>query len=138
MYVCMYSKSHRNQTDLQVLYLRLQINISWYCPTRTKRGRNRFKRIVLVNCLVGKNYFVNLKGHHQKRNKNPIAASAQQLNHFCLDKLALFRTLGKGLGCVLIKSTLGPGKTQKGWNLGRKGYTGAMGDKGDSLRATWD
>ncbi len=25
-----------------------------------------------------------------------------------------FRSLGKGLGCVLIKSTLGPGKTQKG------------------------
>jgi hypothetical protein len=41
----------------------------------------------------------------------------------------LFRSLGKGLGCVLIKSTLGPGKTQKGWRLGGEGYTGAMGDK---------
>ena len=39
------------------------------------------------------------------------------------------RILGKGLGCVLIKSTLGPGKTQKGWKLGGEGYTGAMGDK---------
>ncbi len=33
------------------------------------------------------------------------------------------------MGCVLIKSTLGPGKTQKGWKLGGEGYTGAMGDK---------
>jgi hypothetical protein len=33
------------------------------------------------------------------------------------------------LGCVLIKSTLGPGKTQKGWKVGGEGYTGAMGDK---------
>ncbi len=41
----------------------------------------------------------------------------------------LFRILGKGLGCVLIKSTLGPAKTQKGWKLGGEGYTGAMGDK---------
>jgi hypothetical protein len=41
----------------------------------------------------------------------------------------LFRSLGKGLGCVLIKSTLGPGKTQKGWRLEGEGYTGAMGDK---------
>ncbi len=41
----------------------------------------------------------------------------------------LFRILGKGLGCVQIKSTLGPGKTQKGWELGREGYMGAMGDK---------
>jgi hypothetical protein len=41
----------------------------------------------------------------------------------------LFRSLGKGLGCVLIKSTLGPGKTQKGWKLEGEGYTGAMGDK---------
>jgi hypothetical protein len=47
----------------------------------------------------------------------------------------LFRTLGKGLGCVLIKSTLGPGKTQKGWKLGREGNGG---QRGDSLRATWD
>jgi hypothetical protein len=48
---------------------------------------------------------------------------------------SVFRTLGKGLGCVLIKSTLGPGKTQKGWKLGREGNGG---QKGDSLRATWD
>ncbi len=41
----------------------------------------------------------------------------------------MFRSLGKGLGCVLIKSTLGPGKTQKGWKLGGEGHTGAMGDK---------
>ncbi len=54
----------------------------------------------------------------------------------------MFRILGKGLGCVLIKSTLGPGKTQKGWKLGREGYTGATGDKkgssGGSLVATPD
>jgi hypothetical protein len=43
--------------------------------------------------------------------------------------MLLFRSLGKGLGCVLIKSTLGPGKTQKGWKLEGEGYTGAMGDK---------
>jgi hypothetical protein len=41
----------------------------------------------------------------------------------------LFRSLGKGLGCVLIKSTLGPGKTQKGWRLEGEAYVGAMGDK---------
>jgi hypothetical protein len=33
------------------------------------------------------------------------------------------------LGCVLIKSTLGPGKTQKGWRLEGEGYARAMGDK---------
>ncbi len=31
------------------------------------------------------------------------------------------RILGKGLGCVLIKSTLGSGKTQKGWMHGSNG-----------------
>jgi hypothetical protein len=41
----------------------------------------------------------------------------------------VFRSLGKGLGCVLIKSTLSPGKTQEGWKLGGEGCTGAMGDK---------
>jgi hypothetical protein len=41
----------------------------------------------------------------------------------------LFRSLGRGLGCVLIKSTLGPGKTQKGWRLEGEGLAGAMGDK---------
>ncbi len=41
----------------------------------------------------------------------------------------LFRSLGKGLGCVLIKSTLGSGKTQKGGKLGGVGNAGAMGDK---------
>jgi hypothetical protein len=45
----------------------------------------------------------------------------------------VFRILGKGLGCVLIKSTLGPGKTQKGWKLGREGYTGATGDKKETV-----
>ncbi len=33
------------------------------------------------------------------------------------------------MGCVLIKSTLGPGKTQKGWRMKGEGYAGAMGDK---------
>ena len=43
----------------------------------------------------------------------------------------LFRSLGKGLGCVLIKSTLGPGKTQKGWKLGEgKGTWEQWGTKG--------
>ncbi len=37
---------------------------------------------------------------------------------------------GKGLGCVLIKSTLGPGKTQKGWNWGEKGTREQWGTKG--------
>jgi hypothetical protein len=31
------------------------------------------------------------------------------------------------LGCVLIKSTLGPGKTQKGWKLGGEGVRGSNG-----------
>jgi hypothetical protein len=35
--------------------------------------------------------------------------------------LYLCRVLGKGLGCVLIKSTLGSGKTQKGWMHGSNG-----------------
>ncbi len=39
----------------------------------------------------------------------------------------LFRSLGRGLGCVLIKSTLGPGKTQKGWRIGRGGVRGSNG-----------
>jgi hypothetical protein len=58
------------------------------------------------------------------------------LRELKLVALELCRILGKGLGCVLIKSTLGPGKTQKGWRVGREGYVGAMGDKGDSLQAT--
>ncbi len=33
----------------------------------------------------------------------------------------LCRILGRGLGCVLIKSTLGSGKTQKGWMHGSNG-----------------
>jgi hypothetical protein len=41
----------------------------------------------------------------------------------------VFRSLGRGLGCVLIKSTLGPGKTQRGWRLEREGHAGAMGNK---------
>ncbi len=53
-------------------------------------------------------------------------------------QLVLFRSLGKGLGCVLIKSTLGPGKTQKGWGLEGEGYAEQWGTKRDSLRATWD
>jgi hypothetical protein len=39
----------------------------------------------------------------------------------------VFRSLGRGLGCVLIKSTLGPGKTQKGWRIGRGGVRGSNG-----------
>ena len=39
----------------------------------------------------------------------------------------LFRSLGKGLGCVLIKSTLSPGKTQQGWKIGRGGVHGSNG-----------
>jgi hypothetical protein len=46
--------------------------------------------------------------------------------------LALSCILGEGLGYVLIKSTLGMGKPRGG------GCRGAMGDKGDSSRATWD
>ncbi len=39
----------------------------------------------------------------------------------------MWRTLGKGLGCVLIKSTLGPGKTQRGWRMGKGGAHGSNG-----------
>jgi hypothetical protein len=46
--------------------------------------------------------------------------------------------LERGLRCALIKSTLGPGKPRRVGNLGGGEYEGAMGDKGDSLRATWD
>ncbi len=35
--------------------------------------------------------------------------------------------MGRGLGCVLIKSTLGPGKTQEGWRLERGGVSGSNG-----------
>jgi hypothetical protein len=42
--------------------------------------------------------------------------------------VVLCRILGKGLGCVLIKSTLGSGKTQKGWMHGS--YGGQWGTKG--------
>ena len=41
----------------------------------------------------------------------------------------LFRSLGKGLGCVLIKSTLGPGENPEGVEVGRGGMHGTMGDK---------
>jgi hypothetical protein len=38
----------------------------------------------------------------------------------------LFRSLGKGLGCVLIKSTLSSGKTQQGWKIGKGGAMGGQ------------
>ncbi len=41
----------------------------------------------------------------------------------------MFRLVGRGLGCILIKSTLGPGKTQEGWRLEGEGLAGAIGDK---------
>ncbi len=34
------------------------------------------------------------------------------------------------MGCVLIKSTLGPGKPRRDGSWGREAYMGAMGDKG--------
>jgi hypothetical protein len=46
--------------------------------------------------------------------------------------------LERELGCALIKSTLGPGNPGGLGIRGGGGYKGAMGDKGDSLRATWD
>jgi hypothetical protein len=46
----------------------------------------------------------------------------------------VFRSLGEGLGCVLIKSTLGSGKPRRD----AREQWGAMGDKGDSLQATWN
>jgi hypothetical protein len=38
----------------------------------------------------------------------------------------------KGLGCnvALIKCTLGPGKPNGGWDFGREGTRGQMGNKG--------
>ncbi len=45
---------------------------------------------------------------------------------------------GKGLRCALIRCTLGPGKSKKGWDFGGEGTKGAMGDKGSSLQATWE
>ncbi len=39
----------------------------------------------------------------------------------------LFRSLGKGLGCVLIKSTLGPGENPEGVEVGRGGMSGDNG-----------
>jgi hypothetical protein len=41
------------------------------------------------------------------------------------------RTLGRGLGCALIKSTLGSGNPGRVGNLGGGENKGAMGDKGD-------
>jgi hypothetical protein len=38
----------------------------------------------------------------------------------------------KGMGCnvALIKCTLGPGKPKGGWNFGREGTGGQMGNRG--------
>ncbi len=41
----------------------------------------------------------------------------------------VFRSLGRGLGCVLIKSTLGPGENPEGVEDGGEGGAGATGDK---------
>jgi hypothetical protein len=54
-----------------------------------------------------------------------------------LDK-KVFWILERGLRCALIRCTLGPGKSKKGWDFGGEGIKGAMGDKGSSLRATWE
>jgi hypothetical protein len=48
--------------------------------------------------------------------------TVRQVSLFVVHKyLLLFRSLGEGLGCVLIKSTLGSGKTQKGGMHGSNG-----------------
>jgi hypothetical protein len=41
----------------------------------------------------------------------------------------------KGLGCnvALIKCTLGPGKPKGGWDFGREGTRGQMGNKGSQF-----
>ncbi len=39
---------------------------------------------------------------------------------------------------ALIEYTLGPGKTQEGWDFGREGTRGQWGTKGVSSQATWD
>ncbi len=45
----------------------------------------------------------------------------------------------RGLGCALIKSTLGSGKPGKGWEFGGGERTREQwGTKGISLRAAWD
>jgi hypothetical protein len=48
-------------------------------------------------------------------------------NKKVLQSLQLCRSLGKGLGCVLIKSTLGPGENPEGVEDGRGGMHGDNG-----------
>ncbi len=43
-----------------------------------------------------------------------------------------------GLWCALIKCTLGPGKSEKGWDFGGEGTREQWGTKKSSLQATWD
>ncbi len=66
-----------------------------------------------------------------------ITAKLQQAVPFIL-KHVVCCMLEEGLGCALIKSTLSPGNPGGLGIRGGGGYKGAMGDKGDSLRATWD
>ncbi len=63
-----------------------------------------------------------------------VGAQAQSLT----DPIAIVLHAGKGVVMRLIKSTLGFGKTQEGWEFGGGRGKGAIGDKGDSLRATRD
>jgi hypothetical protein len=43
--------------------------------------------------------------------------------------ILLFRLVGRGLECILIKSTLDLGKTQEGWRLEGEGLAEAIGGK---------
>jgi hypothetical protein len=39
---------------------------------------------VLINHVVGKIFFLNMKGHRHKRSMKPVSTSSQQLNQLCL------------------------------------------------------
>jgi hypothetical protein len=41
-------------------------------------------RSVMINHVVGKILFLNMKGHSHKRSMKPVSTSSQQLNQLCL------------------------------------------------------
>ncbi len=55
-----------------------------------------------------------------------------------MQSIGVLYTEGWVCDVALIEYTLGPGKTQEGWDFGREGTRGQWGTKGVSLQATWD
>ncbi len=92
-------------------------------PAEKRKKEKRLLRVQENQCVMGENkgkegaLRINVdvshagNGKYHLQNEGGRIVCGPEINS---ETMLLFRILGKGLGCVLIKSTLGFGKTQKG------------------------